>query len=76
MTKPSLRKVIGRLGPIQVIDPVQSGSPGVVDLGPAGNMVDVNVATAMHALLLRSVRGRAALWNASFASLVSRRCSS
>lgn len=61
MTKPSLREVIGRLGPIQVIDPVQSGSPGVIDLRPAGNLADVNVATAVHALLRRGVRGGAAL---------------
>ena len=61
MTKPSLREVIGRLGPIQAVDLVRSGSPARVDVRPAGDLAQVNVATAVHALIRRGVRARAAL---------------
>lgn len=60
MTKPSLREVLGRLGPIQGIDRVPFGSPGSAAIRPAGELAEVNTIAATHALVRRGVEMKVA----------------
>ena len=53
MTRPSLREVLGRLGPIRGIDRVPSGSPGIVTIKPVAELADVNTIAATHALAFK-----------------------
>lgn len=55
MTKPSLKEVLGRLGPIRAISRVRSGSRGSVKITPAGELAKVNTIAATHALARRGL---------------------
>ena len=59
--KQALRERLERLGPIQVIDRVPSGSPADIVIRPEGALAKVKTIDAIHALIRRGVPARAAM---------------
>ncbi len=59
--KPELKALFERLGPIQDIGRVPSGSPADIVLRPDGALADVRTIDAIHALIRRGVSSRVAM---------------
>lgn len=59
--KQKLKARLARLGPVEAIDRVRSGSPADVVIRPAGDLADVRTIDAINALIRRGVPARKAL---------------